>query len=248
MKKLILIVLWMFILTGCGGKEEQIIQTPAGIIGADRAISREMAAKTIALAFYTKRELEELETKVEFSDVSAEDWAYPYINGCVEKGFFAGSEEGTFRPKADMTLWEAQALMERLAPDYDSRIVLTEENRNMPISYELWIQLLETSLKERRGEDSLYSYGIKEKNGVLLSAEGLFDTGKYIAAGVDLQPYLYSRITFWEKEGEVLALITVEATSPVLQNIYCPEAPTIASVLPDSTVKLTFLRVVLSSL
>lgn len=58
-----------------------------GAIGAESSVSREMAAKTIALAFYTNQELDEMETKLNFSDLSVEDWAYPYIQGCVEQGF-----------------------------------------------------------------------------------------------------------------------------------------------------------------
>jgi len=220
MKKMIFLICILFF-TGCGTKENLSAQTPAGVIGEEMPISREMAAKSIALAFYTNEELAELETELGFSDVSEDDWAYPYICGCVEQGFFSGSEEGTFRPLDDVTLWEAQILMDRLAPDYDSRIVLTEENKNLPISYELWTQLLETALKSRRGEDSLYSYGIKERNAVLLSVDGLFDTGKYTATGMDLLSYRYSRITFLEKEGEILLLLTVEARSPVIQNVYC---------------------------
>lgn len=54
-------------------------------------------------------------------------------------------------------------MIDRLAPDYNSRIVLTAENKNMAVSYELWVQLLETALKARRGEDSLYSYGSNGK-------------------------------------------------------------------------------------
>ena len=203
------------------GTEKTAERAEVGHIGTEASVSREMAAKTIALAFYTNRELAELDTKLDFSDLSAEDWAYPYIRGCVEQGFFAGSEEGTFRPAEDLTLWEAQALMDRLAPDYNSRIVLTAENKNMAVSYELWVQLLETALRARRGEDSLYSYGIETENAVVLDAEGLCDTGKFTAAGMDLTPYAASRITFLEKEGEILALLTVEAASPVVKNIYC---------------------------
>ncbi len=210
------------LLTGCSLGETMPERTQTGKIGEDMAISREMAAKTIALAFYSPQELEGLETEIDFSDVTAEDWAYPYICGSVEQGFFSGSEEGTFRPKDDLTLWEAQALMDRLAPDYDSRIVLNDENKNMAVSYDLWIQLLETALKSRRGEDSLYSYGLQEENAVLLSwEEGIFDTGQFTADGLDLQPYAYSRITFLEKDGEIAALLTVEALSPVVRNIYC---------------------------
>ena len=125
MKKYILLGgLLLLSLSACG-TERPAERAKVGQIGAESSVSREMAAKTIALAFYTNQELDEMETKLNFSDLSAEDWAYPYIQGCVEQGFFAGSEEGTFRPQADLTLWEAQALMDRLAPDYNSRIVLT---------------------------------------------------------------------------------------------------------------------------
>ena len=133
MKKFFFLFLMIF-LTGCGGEVGQREQPQTGMIGADEPVSRKMAAKTIALAFYTNDELENLKKEVDFSDVSAEDWAYPYICGCVEKGFFAGGEEGEFRPDDPMTLWEAQVLMDRLAPDYDSRIVLTEENKNKAVS------------------------------------------------------------------------------------------------------------------
>ncbi|MBR6541615.1 MAG: S-layer homology domain-containing protein, partial [Anaerotignum sp.] len=142
MKRYFLIVLMILFLSGCAEKKERVEQAETGHIGADMAISREMTAKTIGMAFYSAEEMDSL--KVDFSDVDETDWAYPYIAACVEQGFFAGGEEGDFRPKDDMTLWEAQALMERIAPDYDSRIVLTDENKNASVSYELWMQLLET--------------------------------------------------------------------------------------------------------
>lgn len=223
MKKWIAVGFMTLLLTGCGAERDEPQRAQTGHIGSDMAISREMAAKTIACAFYSPDELAALIPEEGFSDVTAEDWAYPYIAGCVEQGFFAGSEEGTFRPRDNLTLWEAQALMDRLAPDYDSRIVLTDENKNMAVSYELWVQLLETALKARRGEDSLYSYGIETENAVVLDVDGLCDTGKFTAAGLDLQPYTYSRITFLEKDGEIVALLTVEALSPVVKNIYCRE-------------------------
>ena len=133
MKKWMIMICMALPLIGCTAVTEEQERAQTGHIGADMAISREMAAKTIGLAFYSPEEMEPLEA--DFSDVEEEDWAYPYIAACVAQGFFAGSEEGTFRPQDDMTLWEAQILMDRLAPQYDSRIVLTEKNKNMPISY-----------------------------------------------------------------------------------------------------------------
>lgn len=224
--------IWIFaglmslFLYGCAGGVPKLERAAVGRIGEDIPVSREMAAKTIALAFYTPEELDALAAEdgaeLPFSDVSAQDWAAPYILGSMEQGFFAGDEEGRFRPEDSLSLWEAQALMDRLAPDYDSRIVLTDENKNMAVSYELWTQLLETALKSRRGEDSLYSYGMREQNGVLLSAEeGRFDSGDFSAEGMELAPYEASRITFLEKDGEIVLLLTVEALSPVVHNIYC---------------------------
>lgn len=218
MKKWILAGLLLLFLTGCasGGAS---VQAQTGRIGEDWAITREMAAKTIALAFYSPQELAEGKTEIDFSDISPTNWAYPYISGCVEQGFFVGSEEGTFRPQDDLTLWEAQALMDRLAPDYDSRIVLTEENQNRAVSYALWVQLLQTALEARGG--SLEQYGISAENAVLLHEGGLCDKGQFTAAGLDLSPYQYSRITFLQKEGEIVALLTVEAQSPLISNVYC---------------------------
>ena len=104
MKKYILLGgLLLLSLSACG-TERSSERAKVGQIGAESSVSREMAAKTIALAFYTNQELDEMETKLDFSDLSEEDWAYPYIQGCVEQGFFAGSEEGTFRPQADLCL------------------------------------------------------------------------------------------------------------------------------------------------
>ncbi|MDO4531796.1 MAG: S-layer homology domain-containing protein, partial [Bacillota bacterium] len=215
--RIIFCILALLLLTGCGGEEEKT----TGIIGLDQPISREMAAKTIALAFYTAAEVEEMKGELPFSDVAEGDWAYPYILACVEAGYFSGSEEGTFRPKDDMTLWEAQLLMERLAPNHESRILLTEENQNMPVSYELWLKLWETALRSRLGEAGLSACGIHQRNAVLLTAEGLFDCGSFTATGIDLSPYLTRRITFWEKEGEILGLLTVEANAPLVRNVYC---------------------------
>lgn len=209
----------LLLLTGCGAAEQT--QAQAGRIGEDAPISREMAAKTIALAFYTPQELAGTAWETAFPDVAETDWAYPYIGGCVAQGFFAGGEEGDFRPQDALTLWEAQALMDRLAPDYNSRIVLTAENKNLPVSYDLWVQLLQTALTARRGEDSLYSYGLRTENAVLLTAEGLCDTGQFAAAGLDLEQYVGCRVTFLAKEGEIAALLTVEAAAPLVRNLYC---------------------------
>lgn len=216
-----LLILTSLFWTGCGnavtGEMAKI-----GRIGDDLSISRAMAAKTMALTFYTKEELEGLEQVANFPDVPQTDPFYPYINGAVKLGLLSGDEDGNFYPEKDLTLIQAQALLDRLAPDYDSRMVLDESNQNMPVAYSLWIQLLQTALETR--EEELSSYGITEETRVLLTAEesgGMFDNGYYGGAGLDLKPYKNTALRYWAKDGEILALLEVTDTTPTIENIYC---------------------------
>lgn len=216
-----LLILTSLFWTGCGnavtGEMAKI-----GRIGDDLSISRAMAAKTMALTFYTKEELEGLEQVANFPDVPQTDPFYPYINGAVKLGLLSGDEDGNFYPEKDLTLIQAQALLDRLAPDYDSRMVLDESNQNMPVAYSLWIQLLQTVLEAR--EEELSSYGITEETRVLLTAEesgGMFDNGYYGGAGLDLKPYKNTALRYWAKDGEILALLEVTDTTPTIENIYC---------------------------
>lgn len=216
-----LLILTSLFWTGCGNAVTGEM-AEAGRIGDDLSISRAMAAKTMALTFYTKEELEGLEKVAEFPDVSETDAFYPYINGAVQLGLLSGDEDGNFYPEKDLTLIQAQALLDRLAPDYDSRMVLDESNQNMPVAYSLWIQLLQTALKAR--EEELSAYGITEETRVLLTAEengGLFDNGYYGGAGLDLKLFENTALHYWAKDGEILALLEVTDISPTIENIYC---------------------------
>lgn len=216
-----LLILISLFWTGCGnavtGEMAKI-----GRIGDDLSISRAMAAKTMALTFYTKEELEGLEQVADFPDVPQTDPFYPYINGAVKLGLLSGDEDGNFYPEKDLTLIQAQALLDRLAPDYDSRMVLDESNQNMSVAYSLWIQLLQTALEAR--EEELSAYGITEETRVLLTAAdsgGMFDNGYYGGAGLDLKPYENTALRYWAKDGEILALLEVTDTTPTIENIYC---------------------------
>ncbi|MDD4843513.1 MAG: SpoIID/LytB domain-containing protein [Anaerotignum sp.] len=225
MKRLLIwIVALGFILSGCAStpQMELVTHAPQGAIGDDIPITRSQAAKMLALAFYTQEEIGNLPQDTAFPDVSKEDWSYPYINAAVELNFFSGDGEG-FRPEDDLLLWEAQILMDRVAPDYEKRMVITDDNRNMPVAYSLWIQLFEKALLARRGEDSIYSYGIQKETQVLFTAgaDNTFDRGIFGADGYDLSIYTDEKISFWEKDDEVIGLLSVEEETPTVENIFC---------------------------
>lgn len=224
--KRLFFMLFLFCMTICVSACHANIQAemaPVGRIGDAQSVSRAMAAKTIALAFYGMEELQALEPVADFPDVSKTDWAYPYINGAVALGYLSGDEDGNFYPEQDLTLLQTQYLLDRLSPEYENKIVLDEENQNMPVSYSLWVQLLETALLEGR-QAQWEDYGITEQNGVLLEAEnGLFDQGLYGADGLDLASYTNTEIRFLEKEGEIVALQELVTTTPTIENIYCSD-------------------------
>lgn len=225
MKRLFIWILAIgLLLGGCSSAPptEPKGQAEQGTIGDDIPITRGQAAKMLALAFYTPQEIENLPQDTSFPDVAKEDWAYPYINAAVELKFFSGDGEG-FRPDDDLLLWEAQILMDRVAPDYEKRMVLTDDNKEMAVAYSLWTQLFEKALMSRRGEDSIYSYGIKKETQVLFTngQENLFDGGIYGADGYDLIAYLDEKISFWQKDGEIIGLLSVDEATPTIQNIYC---------------------------
>lgn len=225
MKRLLIWILAIgLLLGGCSGAPPNVPngQAAQGAIGDDIPITRGQAAKMLALAFYTPQEIKNLPQDTSFPDVAKDDWAYPYINAAVELKFFSGDGEG-FRPDDDLLLWEAQILMDRVAPDYEKRMVLTDDNKEMAVAYSLWTQLFEKALMSRRGEDSIYSYGIKKETQVLFTngQENLFDGGIYGADGYDLSDYLDEKISFWQKDGEIIGLLSVDEVTPTIQNIYC---------------------------
>lgn len=229
---MLLLLLAGVFLSGCGSKESDLQQkkgqlemqetsVEVGRIGDDIPVTRGQAAKMIALAFYTPKELEQLPQKAAFDDVDEAMWCYPYINGAVQQGFLLGDGEN-FAPNDFLTLKQAEELMERLNPDHKTSIKLTEENQDKPVAYSLWMQVYQEALSGRRAEESLYSYGIMEKQLIPLEVTEkgvLTSEGQVQAQGYELLPYIGRGVTALVKEKEVVGLLEVTSQQPVLENI-----------------------------
>lgn len=83
-----------------------------GIFNPDAAITRAqmaaMLAKALKLDLITSK-------KTVFSDVAANNWAYPFIQAMAAAGALQGYESGLFRPDYPISRAESAALMNRLA-------------------------------------------------------------------------------------------------------------------------------------
>ncbi len=233
MKKNILLLLLGVILSGCVGgenieKEQVEVQfaaeeVKAGRIGDHMPITRAQGAKMIALAFYESKELSHLEKKMDFKDLKDTDWFFPYINGAVALELMAG-EGDCFNPQSPMTLAQTQILMDKLNPDNHTKIKITEENKDKPVAYSLWMELFQEALQGRRGEDSLYSYGFREQEMILLEqmdGETILTTeGMLQRLGYDLKSYENRKLKVLIKGKEIVALLQVIDMEPVIENAY----------------------------
>ncbi len=232
-RKVLLFCLCCVMLCGCMSKEPQknkqtaevkqnTIDLPEGRIGDDMPVTRAMAAKMIALAFFSQDELKKIKNEVEFSDIEQDKWYAPYVYGAVSLGFMQGDEDG-FHPDDPITLYQAQVLMEALNPDSKEKIKLTEDTKNKPVAYSLWMEVFIDALKGRRAENSLYSYGVFAKELVVLqeNEQGKWMTtqGVIQADGYDMSKYLGKKLIALVKNGEVAGFMELTQNNPLVENV-----------------------------
>ena len=239
-KTTLLFCIAMLLLGGCKKENvqsrEQPMQSPKtgtllqienaniGRFGDDVAVTRGEMAKMIALAFYTPEEIAQMKNKIHFNDVSVEDWYYPYINTAVIEGYLSGDGEN-FLPEENVTLEQTQSLINRLNPDNETRITINDDNKNKAVAYSLWLELFKEALQGRRAEDSLYSYGLKPREQVLLDTADngtilLMEDGVFTATGRNLKPLENKKIRILEKDREVVAIEEILEETPVIENAY----------------------------
>lgn len=233
-QKVVLFCLCCAMLCGCIRREKEqktqvtepiqnTIDIAEGRIGDDMPVTRAMAAKMIALAFYSQEEIKNVAPKENFNDISQEEWYAPYVYSAVNLGFMQGDGEG-FHPEEPITLYQAQVLMEGLNPDSKERIKLTDDTKDKPVAYSLWMEVFINALKGRRAEDSLYSYGILAKELVVLKEENeknkwLTTQGILHTEGYDFSKYVGKKLIALVKNGEVAGLMELMQNNPLIENV-----------------------------
>ena len=197
------------------------------VIGDDIPITRALAARMAVLLLNDRHTLAGLEREIVYIDSDESQWFDRYINAAYIQGIMQG-DGVNFRPLDNLTVSEAQAVLNRLMPDDPIRMRITDDNRNVPISYALWVQLYESILKNLSEAD--VNTGIKERNIIVLAGpsnndrlpEGniIADSGAFTGHGIDFSGFIDKEIRVFEKDSEILAVLGIVNYSPAIRGAY----------------------------
>ncbi len=236
-KGLLICCLVIFFITGCelpsnkkieskNNKEESIELT----IGDNLPVSRALAAKMVSLAFNSKISVLHLDREINYKDTAVDKWYDKYINFVVNQNYMS-SDNTNFYPEKALTLEEAQNLIDKIDPNNKLKIKMTEENKSKPISYALWCKLYKDVLQNISGNESIENYfGISEKNFTVLATSKnnsllsdniiITDKGPFVSEGIVNDDYIDKEIKVLEKDGEIIAVLSVNTIEPTISNAY----------------------------
>ncbi len=227
----IILIFFVVFMTGCDAdrNEGQIIHNEktnakVGNIGADIPVTRAMAAKMTALAFKQKDEIELMERKISFDDCDVSMWYDKYVNCVCSLGIMSGVDELNFKAEDYLTILQAQYLIDKINPDNKIKININDENKDKPISYELWTEIFK-KVSDGLGNTGIFEnnavvLGIHETNDIIPECFMITDKGIKGCEGENLSKYNDCRIKFLEKKGEIVSVISVEDITPSILNAY----------------------------
>lgn len=245
MKPSIVIILSsILLLVGCFGKDstdsldinninKELKEEGSMTVGDNLPVSRAIGAKMLALAFNDINTIDSMDREITFTDTSPEQWFDKYINVVYIQGIMNGSDN-LFMPDSPITLQHAQNILNTVDENNSIRLQITSENRDMPISYALWSNLYMQMLDNMSGDSNIEEYfGIKQSNYVVLATEEdspmlqggiiITDKGPLVSEGIINHSFVDKEITILEKEGEVIAILSVNSIEPTIRNAFVVE-------------------------
>ena len=205
-------------------------------IGDDMPISRAMVAKMIALTFSDTDEINRTPRHISFTDTPDTVWHSKYINMAVSLGHLNGI--GTnFYPDSPLTLEQAQFVLDRLDPSNPIRIQLTPENRQLAISYALWVSLYIQLLENLSGYATVEDYfGVVQEDVIILITPQfnsqlpighvVTDSGHFTTSGMSFEDYLNQGVSILRSGQEILAVAGMVSETPTIRNAYIVERNT----------------------
>ncbi len=197
----------------------------------EKPVTRAVAAKMLSIGFTKETDFLSFSDAKKFKDVSESAWYRDFVNCAVSYGFMSGFDEN-FRPEDYLTIYEAQQLMDRLYKNNSIKIKITDENKNLPVSYALWQDLLEKVMDKMRGGKSLEEYfGIENKEVIPLAtsantnslSDGVMITDKGIiyCSGFDMDKYIDKKILVQTRGSQLFGILNENnLETPLIENAY----------------------------
>jgi len=210
---------------------EEMQHQPATVatVGDNLPISRATVAKMIALAFNDINTIQSLDIEHNFEDIDVNMWYASFVNAVYVMGIMNGYSN-IFNPDSPLTLSDAERLINVMDPDTPLSLGVTDENRNMPISYALWNQLYLTVLNNLSDNNIQGQFGIVERLLIVLATDAnnallpqgtiITDNGPFTSQGIVNDAFLDTQIKALEKGGEIVSILSIEDTSPIVRNAF----------------------------
>ncbi len=219
-KMLFIICIILFMLVGCtNNNEKQVEEVKVGIIGNDYPVDRATVSKMMALAGYNKNEILSLDNVINFSDVEKDSWYNKYINCAYIKGDMSGVLEDKFDPQGNLTITQTQYLINKY--DKNKKIKIDDTNKDKPVSYALWCNIYSEIVQDKNiKEEDLVILGTNETNKSLKNDYVITDKGLYSFEGINITPYINTKIKVFKRENEIIAITEVLETEPILKRSY----------------------------
>lgn len=202
-----------------------IFHEPAG-----EGIPRAMAAKSVALAVQSPKELVKWQEGYGASHYPAkllDEWYVPYMDYLYEEGFL--TEEVTpateKAAQGQLTYGEAAQIAGRISPELKERVRMTKKNKDKPYPQEQWWLFYDAFLKEADPEGqvkktSLLVYGTPDNVHAAPAWTAYTNLGTVRFSGLALDPYIDHELTAYVRETEILHILEDKGDEVTYRNVW----------------------------
>lgn len=209
-------------------KEETIV--PESKFANNIAVSRALVAKMLAMIHNDLNSINSEDILIDFKDLSPSTWYYKYINKAYMDNLMLGTE-GEFKPLDNVTIGQAQILLDNLDVNNKIKIDIDDNNKDKLISYGLWMDMYKKmllSLSDGKGLND--AFGISEKSIVVLETTGnnsqlkeynmITDLGLVTHYGLNMDSYVNKEIMVLEKNNDIIGVVEMLDFTPTIEGVY----------------------------
>lgn len=231
---LVFILFCICILAGCGkdkleaegikaGEEETSFKCEVGKAGDKMPVTRAMAAKMAALYFYDENKINAFDRQITFDDVEEDKWYDKYVNAAFISGCMKGIDEKSFKPEDYVTLYQAQAIADRMNTENKVKIKLTDENKDKPISLALWNELYVKVFESEENSGielkSIIPVATSQTSASIKAGYVITDSGLYKAYGLNIDDIIGTKLNAIVKGSSILSVDEITETEPIIENV-----------------------------